>query len=202
MADTKPLIFISHKHADKDIALTLAKWLQEATDFNMDVFLSSHESFKGPRFGREINKELRAALWRCDVLILVYTTEDREWSYCMWECGVANDAASPETTMIAFQFSDDVPRVLAGTNLVDARKPEDIRRFASEFFTDPEFFPSLKGAHKPNLPTDVINAKADALVAALKNRPDYSLRLEWSTWPYVQVELSVADVNRLKGGLT
>ena len=199
-AASRPLIFISHKHADKDIALAVAKWVSEATDFNMDVFLSSHESFKGPRFGREINKELRAALWRCDVLILIYTTEDREWSYCMWECGVANDASSPETTMLVFQFSDDVPRVLAGTNLVDARRPEELRKFPGQLFTDPEFFPSLSGAaHKPNLPPDVINARADALFASLKERPDFSLRREWATWPYLQIEMTIADVTAMQG---
>jgi hypothetical protein len=195
---SKPLIFISHKHADKDIALTVAQWVQDATDYNMDVYLSSHESFKGPRFGREINKELRTALWNCDALILIYTTEDREWSYCLWECGVANDQASPDTTMIVFQFSDDMPKVLTGTNRVDARQASDIRKFSAQLFTDAEFFPSLKAAHKPNLPKDVIHAKADALFAALKNRPDFSQRREWQTWPYLQIEMPVADVERAR----
>lgn len=195
----KPLVFISHKHDDRDIAAKVAKWVQEATDFNMDVFLSSHEGFKGPRFGREINKELRSALWRSDALILIYTTDDREWSYCMWECGVANDASSPETTVIVFQFSDDVPRVLGGTNLVDARKPADIRRFTSQFFTDPEFFPSLNGALKPNLPVEVINAKADLLFAELKDRPDFSAQRDWPTWPCMEIELSIGEVAQLKG---
>jgi hypothetical protein len=196
----KPLVFVSHKHADKDIALTVANWVQEATDFNMDVYLSSNERFKGPRFGREINKELREALWRCDVLILIYTTEDREWSYCMWECGVANDQMSPETTMIVFQFSDDVPTVLSGTNRVDARQLEGLRKFSIEFFTDPQFFPSLNAAHKPNLPAEIMIAKGDQLFGALKSRPDFSQRREWATWPYIQVELTTAHVGRIRLG--
>ncbi len=194
----KPLVFISHKHADKDIALTVAKWIEDATDFEMDVFLSSNESFKGPRFGKELNKELRTALWNCDVLIVIYTIEDREWSYCMWECGVANDQSSPDTTTIVFQFSDDVPKVLAGTNRVDARQAGDLRKFAAQLFTEPDFFPSLNRPLKAQLPRDVINTKADALFTALKSRPDFSLRREWATWPYVQCELAVADIERIK----
>jgi len=26
-----------------------------------------------------------------DVVMLIFTTESEDWSYCMWECGVATD---------------------------------------------------------------------------------------------------------------
>ena len=46
-------------------------------------------SAKTPGVGRTLNAELRQALWGAGAVILVYTSPDEDWGYCMWECGVA-----------------------------------------------------------------------------------------------------------------
>ena len=39
--DTKPKLFISHKHSDKDIAIALAEFLNKSSAYRLDTHLSS-----------------------------------------------------------------------------------------------------------------------------------------------------------------
>src|SRR5512132_3483736 len=107
MSDT--LLFISHKHSDSTIAQVLAAFIEERSNGIVKVHLSSSPNFQGPRFGKALNAELREALWRTEVFVLVYTSSDHDWSYCMWECGVASRPQSPNSTIIVFQCGPDVP---------------------------------------------------------------------------------------------
>jgi hypothetical protein len=50
----------------------------------VDVFLSSNWTFQGQRFGGGLTSELTKALRDSDAVILVYTSSDQDWSYCMW----------------------------------------------------------------------------------------------------------------------
>jgi hypothetical protein len=62
MADDvkKPLVFISHKHQDVDIAKALASWLQVATRNGVEVFQSSDGFKDGPSLGRSLTEEFAA----------------------------------------------------------------------------------------------------------------------------------------------
>src|SRR5262245_18447066 len=106
---SNPLIFISHKHADSAIASVISSFLREKTLGKIDVFQSSDNRFQWPKFGDNINEELRKTLWNADALILVYTSADNDWSYCMYECGIATHPGSPDTRVIVFQCGKDVP---------------------------------------------------------------------------------------------
>lgn len=75
-----PTIFISHKHSDSKIAQVLAGFLEEKSNGLVKVHLSSSPNFDGPRFGPSLNAQPRQALWSTDVLILVYTSADQDWS--------------------------------------------------------------------------------------------------------------------------
>jgi len=76
----KPSVFISHKHLDNAIASVIAKFIMDRSLGNVDIFMSSNWTFQGPRFGAGLNSELTKALWHSDVLILVYTSADQDWS--------------------------------------------------------------------------------------------------------------------------
>ena len=95
---TKPVVFISHKHSDSPIAETIAKFVKNKSAGNARVHLSSSPDFEGPRFGQPINTELKHALGESDLVILVYTDEREDWSWCMWECGVAVDPTEQHVT--------------------------------------------------------------------------------------------------------
>ena len=101
-----PLVFISHKHCDHKIALMLAAFIEERSAGAIKVHLSSSPDFQGPRFGKALNAQLRRALWSTDVLVLLYTSPDHDWSYCMWECGMAAHPQSPDTQIIVLNKSN------------------------------------------------------------------------------------------------
>ncbi|MDQ6815450.1 MAG: hypothetical protein M3040_17085, partial [Bacteroidota bacterium] len=89
-ADTKPLLFISHKHSDSKIADVIRTFVTMSTLGFVDVYQSSTALAEGPKVGRSLNKQLRETLWKASVLILLYTDHEQDWNYCMWECGVAS----------------------------------------------------------------------------------------------------------------
>ena len=195
----KPLLFISHKHVDKEIALCVAEFIRNTTMGQIDVHLSSNAAFQGPRFGKEINGELRRALWSCEVLLLIYTSEDRGWEYCLWECGVATDSNSPNTSIIVFQCGADIPAVLGGTLCVDARDIPSLQRLCREFFTQTGFFHSMQGALAEGFEKQQTDEKAVELHGKLATViPKHVTTKEWPTWPFMQVELPLSEVTGIK----
>ena len=118
---TEPLVFISHKHSDQRIAETIARFLRTRSGGQFRVHLSSSPNFEGPRLGQPLNNELKRALAAAETVILVFTTDTEDWSYCMRECGVATDPRDEHPTSIPPQWSSySAPR----TNL---------RRMATNF---------------------------------------------------------------------
>ena len=114
-------LFISHKHSDTRIAKVVADFVESRTLGEVSVHMSSDPRYKGPRLGKNINQELCAALYDCNVLLLLYTSADEDWSYCMFECGVATDPQSPRTNIIVFQCGEDVPSPFADQLRVNVR---------------------------------------------------------------------------------
>src|SRR5262249_37885881 len=135
-----PLVFISHKHADHAIATAIRSFINEQSRGHLRVFQSSDAAAVGPKVARELNRELQKALWEAKAVILVYTTTDKDWDYCMWECGVATTPGSADTRIIVFQCADHVPTVYGGHVRVDARTKAGIAPFVTQFMTDKDFF--------------------------------------------------------------
>ncbi len=199
MAD--PTLFISHKHSDNKIAQALAAFCEEKSNGRIKVHLSSSPDFKGPRIGKSVNAQLRQALWDTDVLILIYTSSDQDWSYCMWECGVANDSQSPETSIIVFQCGSDFPAPFTDVLRVNVRNLDDIKRFMQLFLREPDFFPTLNGAIAPSLKDTYVESASKTLydnIAAVLPPPDDGLSQEWPTWPYLRIEMPRPEVDRME----
>jgi len=194
----KPLIFISHKTTDSKIATVIANFIRDRTQNAVDVFLSSNWKFEGPRFGPGLNKELMTKLWKSNVLIFVYTSADQDWSYCLWECGVASDSGSPDTRMIVFQCGNDVPTPFVSDLRVDVRNPEHIRRFTKQLLKDP--LPSRTEALAPDIATETLETAALELFGNLeKVLPDiHDPVVEWPAWPFLRVELPQTEVKKLE----
>jgi hypothetical protein len=199
MSDT--LLFISHKHSDGTIAQVLAAFIEERSNGTVKVHLSSSPNFQGPRFGKALNAELREALWRTEVFVLVYTSSDQDWSYCMWECGVASRPQSPNSTIIVFQCGPDVPAPFQDVLRVNVRIYEDIKRFTEQFLRDPELFPSRKGAIAPNMKDSYVESAAKQLyknIGEVLPPIDDGLVEEWSAWPYLRIELPRSEADRIE----
>jgi len=196
-----PLVFISHKHADKIIADVVAKFIISTAPQPIRVYLSSNPTFEGPRIGQQINRELVKALCETDVLILIYTSEDKDWSWCMWECGVATNDKTMKTNTIVFQCGPEAPKVFAGTKVVDVRKLDEVKGFTKQYFTDRNFYPSLQGralAEHYGL-NNVTDERGTELYDRLKEvLPEIGPTREWATWPFLRVELPVSLTDQIK----
>jgi hypothetical protein len=188
----EPILFISHKHADSNIAKVLAEFCDEKGSGRIKVHLSSSPDFEGPRIGKGLNAQLRKTLWNTNVLILIYTSSEKDWSYCMWECGVANDSQSPETNIIVFQCGSDYPAAFNDVVRVNVRNYDEIKKFMQEFLRSPDFFPALNGAIAPSHKDVYIEKAAKELyekILAVLPPIDDGLSEEWPTWPYLKIEL-------------
>ncbi len=138
---TAPLVFISHRHSDRAIGEALAQFLNRRSSGGVRVHLSSSPGFEGPRLGRPLNEELKRALGASDLVVLIYTSETEDWSYCMWECGVATDPNDEKPTkVVVFQCGRQVPKPYDEYLRVDARNGDSILEFVKAFFTSLDLF--------------------------------------------------------------
>lgn len=141
-----PLVFISHKHSDREIAETLGRFVRNRSAGQVRVHLSSSPDFEGPRFNAPLNAELKQALGASDLVILVYTTEAEDWSYCMWECGVAtNPHDDTPTAVVAVQCTEAEPKPFSDQLRVDARKLDSVQGFVKALLTSTDFFANQDG---------------------------------------------------------
>lgn len=192
-------IFISHKHADKKIATELRTFLNQWSRGEVPVYQSSAPQAQGPRLGYALTDELKKGLWDAGVVLLVYTTEDQDWSYCMWECGVATKPESPQTRIIVLQCAAEAPRVFEDQVRVDVRDQDDVLKFVTDYLTDPGFFPGVDTALAPKLPSDLVKQAATDLYSKLSKvipKRDVS---EWPAQPFVRLELKIDEIEKPLG---
>jgi hypothetical protein len=198
---SQPLLFISHRHADREIADVVRDFIRFRSNGDVLVYQTSSEDAQAPKIGRNVNRELRKALWKTEVLVLIYTSQERDWDYCMWECGVATHSESEDTTVIVLQCGRHLPRVFADQVAVDIRDPKKVRRFVNSFLTDPGFFPGRNEAvTRFQLNDAYVEQAARALYEDLQKvvRPDDDGQVEeWPAVPFVQLELTTSQVREI-----
>ncbi len=201
-ADDRPVLFISHRHEDRPIADVLRKFIQARTGGRVTVFQSSSPDAEGPRQGRNVTQELRLALWQTSVLILIYTTRDQDWSYCMWECGVAQIPEPSDTKTIVFQSADQFPEVFADQLRVGLRDRDAIEKFVTDLLTDPTYFSKFGRAITEFDPgTDPVREAAAELFEQLnKVLPPLQTTAdeEWPPYPQLTLELTDEQVERIR----
>ena len=182
-----PLLFISHKHDDSGIARVVGNFVRGITGGGVDVYLSSDPSFVGPRVGKELGTELKDALWRASVVILIYTTDDRDWSWCMWECGLAEDAKSADTKVVVLQCLKDKPNVFEGRVRTMAWEEESLVTFAN-LFLEEDFFP---GGGKPmtGLDKQEIKERVPQFFKDLNKAIPQTPVENWAAWPFIRLQL-------------
>jgi hypothetical protein len=197
----EPRLFISHRHADSGIADVLRAFVDSRSAGAVSVFQSSSALAEGPRIGRQLNRELMEALWRTSVVVLVYTTPDHDWSYCMWECGVATHPRSPETRIVLLQCASAAPFLFADQVKVNARSRVDLQRLTNDLLTTPHFFPGYTRSvtrYQPNAP-QVVEAASELYARLAEVLPplDEGEEDEWPAFPYLRLQMDLAEINRM-----
>lgn len=197
----KPVLFISHRHDDRIIADVLRRFIEARTGGRVRVFQSSSPGAKGPRQGENLAEELRRALWHASVVVLIYSTRDQDWSYCMWECGVAQLPEPSTTKTVVFQCADQFPMVFADQVRVGVRNEQDIEKFVDDLLTEPAYFPKLGRAVTDfNAGTDPVQEAAHELYIDLQNvlpAPD-GVGEEWPAYPQLTMELTDEQMERIR----
>lgn len=171
------------------------------------VHQSSSSDAQSPKIGRNTNRELTTWLWKTDVLVLIYTghdrdtDHDRDWDYCMWECGVAIHHESEDTSVIVLQCGRERPRVFADQVAVDTRDSEKVRRFVNDFLTDPNFFPGRNEpvTRFPPNDTNVEEAAQELYDDLQKVVPpdDDGQTEEWHAVPFIRLGLTASQVREI-----
>ncbi len=194
---TPRTLFISHRHADKKIADVLRNWIEHTTMGRVKTYQSSQPG-QGPRPGYILTEELRRQLQAASVVLCIFTVHDHDWSYCMWECGLATDPVDETTRVIILQFSERFPAPFQDRVRVDVRERTAVEAFVTAFLTDPDFFSGSDGALAPDLASSgsVVKEKADQLFTELeKLRPEATA--EWRAWPVLILEFSAEAIAQL-----
>lgn len=198
----RPLLFISHRHADRPIADILRRFAVERSGGRIAVYQSSAAESENPRVGRELQRELKEALWAAGIVILVFTSPDEDWSYCMWECGVATHPTSPETKVIVLQCTPHPPSVYSDAVRINAQDPVSVLKFVNEFLTSRDFFPDYPEAVAPGFHAngEEVQQAASELYEALKDviPSDSDEGEDWATVPFVRLQLTYSEVDRIR----
>jgi hypothetical protein len=199
---SRPLLFISHRHGDRPIADVLRRFVTDRSGGRIAVFQSSSAQAQNPRVGRELQKELKEHLWAAGVVVLVFTSPEEDWSYCMWECGVATHPASPETKIVVLQCGPKAPSVYADAVRVNAQDPVGIQKFTNDFLTGSDFFPDYGEAVAPGFAAngDEVQQAARQLHEALHEviPSDPEEGEDWPTVPFLRLQLTFAEVDGIR----
>lgn len=190
-------LFISHKHADSAIALCLAEFFRVKSLGKIEVHLSSAPNYRGPPIGEPLTDSLKKALSDSDALVLLYTTADKDWSYCMWECGVATDPKTPHTNIYVIQCGDEVPSPFAQDVRVDARDPVDLQRFVTLLLSG-NFFPNQEAPLANDFQTIDIKDITSELRKSLPLPEAGNASISWSNWPRLEFALPVEVTEGIK----
>ncbi|MDP9388512.1 MAG: toll/interleukin-1 receptor domain-containing protein [Actinomycetota bacterium] len=196
----KAVLFISHRHEDVAVADALRRFVDARTGGRVRVFQSSSSDAEGPKQGQNITAELRRALWHANVVVLIYTTPDHDWSYCMWECGVAQLPEPSDTRIIVFQCAEHVPPVFADQLRVEVKNELDIEKFVTDLLTDEQYFPKLGEAVTAFRPgTEPVKEAARDLHGRVQQLVDIADTVEeWPPYPQMTLELRDEHTERMR----
>jgi hypothetical protein len=200
-SDDKTVLFISHRHDDRAIADVLRKFISARTGGRVAVFQSSSPDAQGPKQGENITEELRRALWHASVLVLIYTTRDQDWSYCMWECGVAQLPEPSSTKTVVFQCAEQFPAVFTDQLRIEVRNEDDIEKFVTELLTDPTYFPQFgRAITEFNPGTEPVKEAAYELYLKLQEvLPEIEGGGdEWPPYPQLTMELTDGQMESIR----
>jgi hypothetical protein len=196
----QPLIFISHRHIDRDLAIKVADWLKVATTGNVDIFLSS-DGLLGTEVARSITDQIRVKVAQAAIMFTVYTDEEADWAWVMFEMGIAMDPNTPVTKVIVLQCGPEGPRILPDFKRVKMGLEDDRVGLVRDIFSEGFFptHPNLK-LGGPKVDEEVLRAQAAQLwdqVSALISPPDATRKQQWWPYPWIRIEVPLATLGDL-----
>jgi TIR domain len=93
-------VFVSHKSADRDLANLVADELRKLAPDVIDCWVSGQELTAGMDWDREIKKQLA----HTHLLVLLFTTPEHTWDWCLFEVGLFVRFEADEVCAVACLF--------------------------------------------------------------------------------------------------
>ena len=187
----EPKVFISHKHRDVKIANVLTKHLKEWGVKEENIFQSS-DPRHGFTVGGKLKEELQETLKEINLLILLFTHKEADWSYCMWECGIAQGKSTAPSRTVVFQCTDDEPTVFKDEIRVKI-KLNGIRNFAQDFHRKPGFICYEDGGSDlpfaSNTPEEVITSRSERLFQEMAVEIPSGKSSSQHLWDFIRLRL-------------
>ncbi len=190
----RPSFFISHRHADSGIADALRNWIFDATNNGVTVYQSSSAT-NAPLTGDPLDEALRQQLYESSVVLCPFTGHGPDWSWCMWECGLATHPLKADTRVVVLQFSEAIPSPYSHLLRIDARDERDITKFVTELLTDAGFVPGRRRA-LTGLPPDgpAVQKRASELFEALRRSGPPEPDEITESWSVLVLEFDIGDI--------
>lgn len=150
--------FLSHRGSDIKIVDVIRDHLQRWGLSADSVFQYSYSGGAGLRVGGNLEEELGRKLSAAKIIILVFTLADEDWSYCMWECGVAMNPNKEEqsTRIIVFQCTAEEPKLFKGDVLVKINETS-IKQFVRQVHCEENFWTG-ESALRPDIPQSTLDS--------------------------------------------
>lgn len=158
-------IFISHRHKDKHVADVFRETFEDWSNCAVNVFQSSNAE-NALMIGEKLDYSIKTAIVNSHVVLLIYTDQMADWTWCMYECGLAQDPETMDTRLVVFHTTEKPPSPLQHLVTVPLTN-ESIKTLTDNFHRDPKFFPRHTGAIAPGLDEDQIEERAQELYDAL-----------------------------------
>lgn len=129
--EEKIKVFISHRHEDKETADALLQALISIGIPKSNIYSSSNAKTK-TKAGYKYKEDLVKFLWECHVVFFLYSSPEKDWSYCSYEIGVANEE-SVETKIIPILLANqDSPSFIQDVQAIKVKGDQELTK--AEFF--------------------------------------------------------------------
>jgi hypothetical protein len=158
-------VFVSHKSDDKDLANLVADELRELAPGLIECWVSGQALTAGADWERQIRKQLAQS----HLLILLFTTPQHTWDWCLYEVGLFVSFDEDDVVSVACLYDPNglPPAPLNQVQCVRAL-PEDVaaqlvRPICTQTWNMSETW--QRGALVPDVSDEVVNAAAERIAA-------------------------------------
>lgn len=195
MEREKLKIFISHRHDDAHIAEVLEAQLL-TWGFARDQIWRSSRPGSGVTPGSALAEDIRGFLFETNLVFYIYTTSDKNWEWCSYEVGVAEEPSHP-TRVVTFQIVEGHKPVLHRGRLRVGTSEDAIVGLAKKLFKKDNFFPTFK-AYWPEYDESTIESQAKRLSEKLEAMADDYAKASAAApiprWGFIRLGITGADL--------
>ncbi|MDH5740153.1 MAG: hypothetical protein OEY77_07500, partial [Nitrospira sp.] len=159
-----------------------------------ESIFNSQDPGCGMTVGQPLIEQLKQALVKAQVVLLIYTFADEDWSFCMWELGVATDPKNEHTNSVVFCCSRDTPKVFEGQILVEMTK-DDLEKFVHQLHKRDKFFAGEKPYQ--DIPPEEVQKRSQALYDDLIKVVPFRQSIEIFRWDNFRLQIETDTIEQL-----